>query len=150
MSRADKAEQLFTSGYNCAQSVVGSFSDKMNIPLNTALKIASPFGGGMGRLRETCGALSGICIVLGNLEGYDLAEDTDGKAKLYATVQLLANQFKEKTGSFFCHDLINETDAADKSPIPSERNEAYYKRRSCAEIVRIAADILENYLNSQN
>ena len=151
MTRADNAEKMFKEeGYNCAQSVVGSFLDKMDLPKDVALKIASPFGGGMGRLREVCGAVSGIWIVLGYVEGYDDAADKKGKAEVYKKVQTLAKKFRDQTGSIICRDLLNTEDAKDTSPIPSERTAEYYKKRSCVDMVRLATTILDEYFEEQN
>lgn len=149
MTRADHAEKMFRDGYNCAQSVVGSFLDKIDLNEELALKIASPFGGGMGRLREVCGAVSGMWIVLGNVEGYFDKDDRKKKAEVYKTVQTLAKKFEAITGSIVCRNLLNSKDAKDTSPIPSERTEDYYKKRSCVDLVRLATNILEDYLNEQ-
>ena len=105
-----KAKELFLEGYNCAQAVVLAFGDVIqkneNIDTKTLLKMASPFGGGMGRLREVCGSISGIFMVLGVLEGYHAPEDRQGKIDLYRDVQQLAGEFQRKNGSILCRELL--------------------------------------------
>ncbi|MGN1138499.1 MAG: C-GCAxxG-C-C family protein, partial [Ruminococcus sp.] len=99
MTKGDKAKSLFEKGYNCAQAVFGAFADDLGIDFDTAVKISSPFGGGMGRLREVCGTVSGMNMVLGMKYGYSDPAVTQEKTALYKEVQLLANKFKEDNGS---------------------------------------------------
>lgn len=148
MTRKDKAMQYFLDGYNCAQSVVLAFEDILTIDARAAIKAASPFGGGMGRLREVCGSVSGMFMVLGYVAGYDDAKDNEGKKKLYEQVQALAHQFEEENGSIVCRDLLGLT-VKKEDATPSERTESYYKKRPCKELVGNAAEILENYLKEQ-
>ena len=146
MTRKEKAMQGFRDGYNCAQSIVLAFEDMLTIDLDTALKIASPFGGGMGRLREVCGSVSGMFMVLGFVKGYNEPGNYEGKKELYEHVQELARRFEEENGSIVCRDLlglnVKKEDAA-----PEKRTEEYYKKRPCVELVGCAAEILEQYLN---
>lgn len=142
----DMAINYFKQGYNCAQSVVLTFSDLINIDKQTLAKLASPFGGGMGRLREVCGAVSGMFIVLGILEGYDNPRASEEKKELYKKVQNLAEAFKKQFGSIVCGELLKlPTKKADK-PQPSERNDAYYKKRPCVEITGTATEILAEHI----
>ena len=141
---SDKAGKNFTSGCNCAQSVLCAFSDVIGLDNKTAMKLASSFGGGMGRLREVCGAVSSMFMIAGILKGYDIAGDDIGKTRQYQLVQDLANQFKEVHGSIICRELLG-IDGADK-PIPSARTSEYYASRPCELFVRTAAKIIEKEL----
>ena len=146
--RANKAKQSFLSGCNCPQSVVSAFSDvfeEHGIDMQTALRMASPFGGGMGRLREVCGAVSGMLMVLGLLEGYADVSDYDAKKDLYAHVQTLAERFRAENGSILCRELLGLSEGPDSSA-PERRSDEYYERRPCPELVASAARILEEYL----
>ena len=146
--RAHKAKQNFLSGCNCPQSVVGAFSDvfeEHGIDVQTAMYMASPFGGGMGRLREVCGAVSGMLMVLGLLEGYADVSDYDAKKDLYAHVQTLAERFREENGSILCRELLGLAEGPDSSA-PERRSDEYYERRPCPELVASAARILGDYL----
>ena len=146
MTRKEKAMQSFLNGYNCSQCMILAFEDLLTIDINTALKMASPFGGGMGRLREVCGSVSGMFMVFGFLTGYHEPEDYDGKKELYAHIQELANRFEKVNGSIVCRDLLGLTVQHDSSA-PEQRTETYYKKRPCAELVGIATEILETYLS---
>lgn len=144
MSRGDVAKEYFKQGYNCAQSVALAFSDIVNIEKQTLLKAVSPFGGGIGRLREVCGAASGMFFVLGCVLGYNDATDTANKSLLYKYVQDLAEEFKKQNGSMICKELLGVS--GKQQPIPDKRTDEYYKKRPCAEIVKTAGDILEDFL----
>lgn len=141
------AGELFESGLNCAQAVFTAFSDVTGIDENTSRALSSSFGGGMGRLREVCGAMSGAFMVAGILWGNYDPKDTDAKAKHYALIQSLAARFKEENGSYICRELL-ELPGADV-PVPEERTADYYKRRPCAEYVRIAARIIDEEIKSR-
>ena len=143
--RGFKAREYFLQGYNCSQAIVLAFSEEMGIDINALLKLSSSFGGGMGRLREVCGAVSGMYIVLGFFRGYDSPEDFEGKKRLYSEIQELAVQFKDKYGSIVCRDLLKgiaHTDGAE----PEKRTADYYKKRPCAEQIEYAAYILNEFL----
>ena len=143
--RAEKARQYFKDGYNCCQAVVLAFIDKLDIDEKNALSLASSFGGGFGRLREICGAVSGMGIVAGLKQGYSSPEANKNgkKAEHYALIQKLAKEFEEKNGSIICREL---TGLEKGTHIPDERNKEYYKKRPCDAIVYDAAEILENLL----
>ena len=146
--RAARARKNFESGYNCPQSVVSTFDDivkEQGVDPVVALKLASPFGGGMGRLREVCGAVSGSLMVLGLVEGYNDPTTYDEKAHLYEQVQELAAQFKKENGSLLCRELLELEEGA-SSARPEERTEAYYAKRPCAELCASAARILAEHL----
>ena len=98
-------------------------------------------------MREVCGAVTGMFMVVGILYGYDDAKDYEGKKDTYALVQKLANQFKAETGSIICRELLG-LDGKDNSPVPSKRTEEYYKKRTCEDKVCLAAKILDEYIQS--
>lgn len=145
MTRGDKAKELFLEGYNCSQSVAGAFADEMGMDFKTVVKMVSSFGGGMGRLREVCGTVSGMFFVAGVLYGYDEPKDFEGKKELYARIQKLAGLFREKTGSIVCRELLG-LEGKDSSPVPSQRTKEYYEKRPCPEMAKLAGDILEEYI----
>lgn len=144
-SRCEIAAELFGKGYNCAQSVVGAFADKIDLDFETLMKLSSSFGGGIGGLRQSCGAVTGMFIVLGFLKGYSLADDYDGKKEHYANIQSLAAKFKEKHETIICHELLCGIKKATDN-IPEKRTEEYYKVRPCVRFVITAAEILDDYL----
>ncbi len=135
-----KAEMLFKQGYNCSQAVLLAFCDELNMDKETAARLASSFGGGIGRMREVCGAVSGMCMVAGLCKGYSDPKDMEGKKRHYSLIQKMANEFKEKNSSIICRELLGLSAGAD-SPSPSPRTAQYYKKRPCAELVGIAAEI---------
>lgn len=143
-----KAEELFLEGYNCAQAVFCAFADQMEIEKELALKLSSSFGGGMGRMREVCGAVSGMFMVLGALEGYSSPEDNNEKKELYSKVQKLAEEFKNENGSIICRELLGA--GVSQTPTPSERTTEFYKKRPCKEYVGIAAEILAKHLGLED
>jgi C_GCAxxG_C_C family probable redox protein len=145
MNHEEKAKELFKEGYNCAQSVFVAFQEEMNIDRETALKLSSSFGGGMGRLREVCGAVSGMFMVAGVLYGYDEPKNQEAKAEHYARIQQLANEFCKQNKSIVCRELLGLDKKMD-SPIPAERTKEYYEKRPCVELVGQAAKIIENYI----
>lgn len=140
----EKAKALFTSGYNCAQAVVAAFSDVTGIDFEASVKLSSGFGGGMGRMREVCGAVSGMFMVLNAVEGYTSPTDNVAKMELYAKVQRLAEEFKKENGSIICREIVG--DSVTSTPIPTERTGEFYKKRPCGEYVEMAADIVADYL----
>lgn len=145
-SRAEKAKQLFLSGYNCTQSITVAFCDILKLTPETAAALSAGFGGGFGRLREVCGAFSGITMVLSAVYDYSDVSDNQKKKQLYAAVQNAAEEFKKQNRFLRCRDLLGIDEKAAPSPVPQPRTEEYYKRRPCAEIVKTAAEILENTL----
>lgn len=143
MTHADKAEALFKEGYNCSQAVVVAFCDVTKMDEKTALSLSSSFGGGMGRLREVCGAVSGMFMVAGLLYGYTSPTDNEHKKSHYALIQAMAQKFKDKTGSIICRELLG---GPDNSPNPTLRTAEFYKKRPCSELVRICADIVDQVI----
>ena len=131
---------LFKQGYNWSQAVLLAFCDELNLDKETAARLASSFGGGIGRMREVCGAVSGMCMVAGLCKGYSDPKDMEGKKRHYSLIQKMANEFKEKNSSIICRELWGLSAGTD-SPSPSPRTAQYYKKRPCAELVGIAAEI---------
>ena len=149
LSRRETAMKNFIDGYNCTQSVVLAFADLLPIDNKELALISSSFGGGMARLREVCGCVSGMFMVAGLLYGYDSPEDKDGKKRHYAELQELTKKFEEFNGSIVCRDLLHLVVKHD-SPIPDERTAEYYKKRPCAVIIGYAAELLEEYIINKN
>lgn len=138
------AGDLFLSGHNCAQAVLVAFCDVTGLEPTVASRLSSSFGGGIGRLREVCGAVSGMVMVAGLLYGYDDPgkEDAEKKAH-YQRIQELCARFREEAGSIICRELLDNPSA---DPNPSPRTEEYYKTRPCARYVMLAARILDEYI----
>lgn len=140
-----KARELFKSGYNCSQSVFGAYAEFFGIDFETAMKLSSSFGGGMGRLREVCGAVSGMFMVLGLAKGY-CSNDYDSKKEHYKRVQELAHEFETINGSIVCRELLG-LDRKKDVPTPEKRTDEYYKKRPCEELVADACKILDKYIS---
>lgn len=137
--------QLFSQGYNCAQSVVGAWADRYGLDMDTALRISSSFGGGIGRMRLTCGAASGIFMLAGLETGTVDLTDRNGKAANYKVVQQLAADFRQALGSITCGELLG-LDKPEGTHQPEERTPEYYRKRPCREIVGEACRIFGRYL----
>ena len=142
MSRADRAEELFRQGYNCGQSVFAAFADVLGMTVEEAAKIASPFGAGFGKLREVCGAVSGMTLVTGYLRGYSDPADYESKKEVYALIQKMCAEFEERQGSIICRELLGLKKGEDTAE-PAVRTEEYYRSRPCIGACRIAAEIVE-------
>lgn len=145
MNHADLAEKLFRDGYNCSQAVLLAFSDVTDLDDDTAAKLASSFGGGLGRMREVCGAVSGAAMVLGLTQGYSNPKDFEGKKEHYKLIQDFAARFKEKNGSIICRELLTGVKTVENGT-PEKRTDSYYKKRPCPLLVRDAAEILDEML----
>ena len=145
---ASKAMALFKEGYNCAQSVFLAFADKYPIEPELALKLSSSFGGGMGRLREVCGAVSGMFMVAGLLYGYSSPSAYEEKKEHYERIQELAHAFSEQNGSILCRELLGLSQKED-APMPEKRTDAYYMKRPCEQLVGMAAAIMEIYIEER-
>lgn len=145
MDHEAKARALFREGYNCAQAVLGAFCEELGLPLDTAMKLSSSFGGGMGRMREVCGACSGMFMAAGLLYGYETPETGAPKAELYGRIRELADRFREENGSIICRELL---EGAPVGGTPEARTESYYQKRPCADYVGCAAHILEEYIRT--
>ena len=149
MSRAEKAKEYFLQGYACSQAVALAFADVMKMEQADVAKCLLPFGGGLGRLRLTCGAVSGMAFVLGAL--FAKPENTpENKMAGYALTQKLCLQFQEECGSLICADLLKAMEVpVEVGGAPEARTSEYYKKRSCGEIVETAARIVEDYCKEQ-
>ena len=145
MTRRELAKENFMNGYNCSQALVLAFEDLVPIDRESLLKLASSFGGGMGRLREVCGSVSGMFMIAGLLYGYDGPETGQVKADHYARIQELARRFEETHGSIVCREMLGLSVKHD-APTPEARTNEYYKKRPCPDIVGDAAEILEKYI----
>ena len=143
MEHEFQAAELFLGGYNCAQAIAVAFSDVTELDRDFSAKMASSFGGGMGRMREVCGAVSGMLMVAGLLYGYDSPGDDTAKKAHYTLVQELAGQFREEVGSIICREILKNPPS---DPNPSPRTAEYYKNRPCARMVMLAARILDRYI----
>ena len=144
--KAEKAEELFLSGYNCAQSVFCAFCEDFGIDFEVGLKMTSSMGGGMGRLREVCGAVSSMFLLVGLKRGYIENNNDEIKANHYKLIQDLADEFKNEFGSILCRNLLGEDRG---SYIPDKRTEEYYKTRPCAEFIKYAAKLTEKIINEK-
>ncbi len=147
MNKSEAAKTLFRSGANCAQAVVGAYAEECGLEFDQAMRLASSFGAGMGRLREVCGAVSGMFLVLGLKQGYCDLTGKEQKDRHYARVQALAAEFKGQTGSLICRDLLGLPKGAD-TPVSEARTAEYYKKRPCLEIVGLAAQLLDDHLQA--
>lgn len=148
MKRKDIAINNFLNGYNCCQSVVLAFKDIIDIDESVLLSITSSFGGGYARMRETCGAISGMCIVLGYLLKNDDPNDYEKKKLVYETVQKLIKEFLNENKYMTCRELLSLDHKYD-DPTPSIRNKKFYETRPCVKFIGDAAEILDNYLKSK-
>ena len=142
MDHTIKAAELFEGGYNCAQAVAAAFSDVTGLTAEQSARMVSGFGGGMGRMREVCGAVSGMVFVLSNLYGY-ASPDPEGQKRIYATVQELAGKFQAEAGTIICRDLLKNPPS---DPTPTPRTENFYATRPCTRLVILAARILDSYI----
>ena len=143
MDHGLKAAELFLSGYNCAQAVAVAFTDVPGLTEAQAAKMASAFGGGMGRMREVCGAVSGMLMVLSYVYGYDTPGDDISKKRLYGQVQALAAAFRAENGSIICREILKNPPS---DPNPTPRTAEIYAKRPCAKMVMTAARLLEQFM----
>ena len=151
-NRIQRAVELFMQGYGCCQSVVCAFADLYGLDEEMAFRIAAGFGGGVGRMRMMCGAVSGLVILAGLECGQTRGEDREGKAACYQLTRQLLDTFKQRNGSIICAELLQmqgvkaETNTAQ----PDERNAEYYRVRPCARKVESAARVFAEYIDSRN
>lgn len=141
----DRAEQLFYLGYNCCQSTAAPFAALLGLPEETMLRLACGLGGGVGRLREVCGGLSGAAVVLGGY--YANPNDPEDKSRIYAMVQEIAARFKAENGldTYLCRELLNGSGAT-TGPLAEQRTPEYYAKRPCPRLVRLAAELTAQYI----
>lgn len=146
--RGQRAMEFFLEGYNCTQAVALAFADLIGMDEKTLLRMSSSFGGGMGRLREVCGAVSGMFLVAGFLYGYDTpgAAGQQAKAEHYARIQELAGEYRAVNGSIVCRELLGLEMSGANRPTPEPRTAEYYRKRPCGQVIGIAATIMEEYV----
>ncbi len=142
MTKGQVAKEYFSSGLNCCQSVVLAFKEEMGLGEHALKKLSIGYGGGLARLRKVCGAVSGMAMVLSFLKS-----DGNDKLAIYSIIQQACKEFEQEVGSIICAELLDEQTLKDKSPKPEERTAKYYKKRPCAELCAIAADITQKYLS---
>ncbi len=143
MTHGELAAKYFSEGYNCSQSVVLAYCNDLKLDKDLMLKISSSFGGGMGRLREVCGAVTGMFIVAGILDGYSDPDDKTAKDNHYKLIQQLSSEFEKIHGTYLCRDLLKV--AGKQSPVSDPRTKEYYKTRPCIRFVVTACDILDKH-----
>ncbi len=146
--KSEMARELFLKGYGCSQAIFGAFAEDIGFDLNTALKIASGFGGGMGRMREVCGTLTGAFMVIGYLYGFDEPSDKK-KGEVYSRIREISDKFKEKNETIICRQLLENVKTT-KGAEPEARTDDYYKRRPCLAHVEFTAELLEDYINTHS
>ena len=147
--RATRARENFLKGYGCAQSVLLAYADLTGLDETTLAKLGSTFGGGMGRLREVCGGVSGAFAVLGLLCGYDDPADKEGKSRHYADIRELARRFTERSrgGSIVCREILQNAGlSGEKGGEAEARTAEYYEKRPCPDLVYLAAEVLGEML----
>jgi C_GCAxxG_C_C family probable redox protein len=150
-ARVQRAVDNFMSGYGCCQSVVAAFADLYGFSDEQAKRVAAGFGGGVGRLRMMCGAVSGIVMLVGMDCGQTEGSDRMGKSACYKVVQELLAKSEAQNGSLICAELLGlKGPVAKNSYVPSERTAEYYKKRPCAAKVESAARIFADYLKKVN
>ena len=148
MDHAELAKELFLNGYNCAQAVFCAFSDVTGLDMDLSARMASSFGGGLGRLRETCGAVSAAALVLGVVRGYDAPGDYEAKKRHYALVREYVRQFREAEHSIICRDLLKSAGLnAEAGGDPEQRGAEFYEKRPCPRLIFEAARILDGMLS---
>ena len=140
MNHTEKARELFLSGCSCSQAVFCAFAEDFGMDKDTALRLASSFGGGMGGMRETCGAVSGMLMAAGLKWGYSEVGDLDLKTAHYTRTRALIEGFKAEHGTIVCKELLAHLGEQKKDP--SARTAEYYKVRPCVLFVETAARLL--------
>lgn len=145
----EKARELFLKGYNCSQAVFCAFAKEYGIDEQLALKLSASFGGGIGRMRETCGAMCGAAMLTGLETGQTDCNDIEGKQRNYHAVQELARLFREKNGSIKCSELLKLRHDAAISDQPDKRTAEYYRQRPCLKMVDTAVEIFEEMSSAE-
>lgn len=148
--RTQRAVELFKSGFNCSQSVFAAFAGEFGMDEETALKVSAGLGGGVGRAREVCGAVSGAAMLVGFKYGATDGDDTEAKQRCYQVVQQIIAEFKENNPSIVCRELLELNEKVNTDPKPEARTEQYYKKRPCVQLVEDAARAVEKILFKEN
>ena len=147
MTEKERALELFMEGFNCSQSVFAAFSHRFGIDEDTAKRISAGLGGGVGRQREVCGAVSGAVMVLGSLKAAVNGDDSQGKKENYELVREFCELFRERHGgTIICREMLKIASEKKETAKPDERNAEYYAKRPCAKAVYDAAEILEEMI----
>jgi C_GCAxxG_C_C family probable redox protein len=146
--RENRAGELFREGYNCCQAVAMTFADVIGLPEDEVARLASGFGGGMGRMREVCGTVSAMTMVAGAMIPANDVTDKAAKTANYALVQEMADEFRQMNGSIICRELLGLS-KPEGTPVPSDRTPEYYKKRPCGELCSIAAGIIARKIAKQ-
>ena len=136
-----RARNLFSAGYNCCQAVAMTFADVIGLTEDEVARLASGFGGGMGRMREVCGTVSAMTMVSGAMIPANDVTDKAAKTANYALVQEMAGEFRQMNGSIICRELLGLSKPEGTS-VPSDRTQEYYRKRPCGELCAIAAGII--------
>lgn len=144
--REEAAKDFFRKGYNCAQSVALAFSDIIGLDTEQTARVTAGLGGGVGRMREVCGAVSAMAVIAGGIAPFTEPSSMEDKKKNYALVQLLAGRFREEKGAIVCRELMKLRADAPSGPEPEARTEEYYRSRPCEGNIACAARILAQYL----
>lgn len=144
--RSEEAKNNFLNGMNCAQAVLCAFADRCGLDRDTAMKLASGFGGGIARQREVCGAITGMCMAADLIRGPGEGSYKAAKDEHYAFIRGLCDAFRDETGSIVCRELLGLAPKQSDSPVSEARTAAYYAKRPCAELVELAAKILSEHL----
>lgn len=145
VDHAELARELFFKGYNCAQAVFCAYCDLTGLDIDQAARMASSFGGGLGRLREVCGTVSAASLVLGMLKGYSDPTDFAAKKAHYALIQEFARRFQAQNGSIVCRELLRGVEVS-PGGTPEARTPEYYRKRPCPDLAFKSARILEEML----
>ena len=144
--RKDQAVETFYEGYNCAQSVFATYADLFGMDRETALRMSSAMGAGVGRMREICGAVSSMAMLAGLQEGNADPEDEEAKARIYTLVRKMSDRFRQENGSIVCRELLGIEPGAQESAAPQKRTKEYYESRPCPKLIACAARIIEEEL----
>ena len=149
MHAEEKALHYFHQGFNCAQSVFAAFADQVGMSEEAALRFSSAFGAGLGRMRGTCGAFSGLCMVAGFCKG-NLSGNPEEKEIIFSLTRELAEAFKNKFGTLTCRELLQLNEEMESSARPNDRTSSYYTSRPCERCVSFCAgkaqELIDNYL----
>lgn len=145
MTKADKAKELFLMGYNCAQATFGAFAEDYGLDLSVAMTLSAGLGGGIGRLRETCGAVTGATLAVSLAMGSFDLNNPDAKTRVYTEIRKVVDIFEAETGSIVCADMLGVPRRGD-SEVAEARTQEYYQKRPCAELVYLAADAAEKII----
>lgn len=150
MTEKEKARELFLEGYNCSQSVFCAFCHRFGMDEETAKKISAGLGGGVGRMREVCGAVSASAMVLGSLCAATEGSDSESKKKNYELVREFSERFSERHSSIICREMLKLSVKTENTAKPDARTDEYYKKRPCLKAVEDAAEILEEMIKEHN